>query len=99
MADDIMNYSSCCSRATAIKVDWEDKGLVELLDIDYVLCDGRRVHVKECTNCPEHYMEEEEEGIPGELIQRWIAHYSFWRVMDNAEDYSNGGNSPQGSEE
>ena len=95
MADELINFSSCCSRAERIMVDY--KGLVELLEIDYIMCDGKRVHVKKCNSCQDHYMEDEE-GIEDHVIQTWIAHYEFWRTPNNESD-SDGGSSPPNNKE
>jgi len=58
-----MDFLHCCSYANRILVDYEDRGWVHLLDMDYVECvagDGTKVvHVNNCFLCEEACLHEE----------------------------------------
>ena len=58
-----MNFSHCCQFANRILVDYEDKGWIHLLDMDYIECtlgdNTKVIHINNCFMCEESCVHEE----------------------------------------
>ena len=100
-----MDFSGSCSHCRRIMVDWEDKGLLDLLDMDHVICDlggdGEQIiDIRNCTDCPLAVFVNEEE-VSDEEIKKWIK----WSIIGrfNLDEYSEeditGQYGPENSEE
>lgn len=93
---DVINFSNCCMKARRIMIDYEDKGWIDLLDMDRVMCGEQVIDVRDCHDCPDHAMEHEE-GVSDELVQTWLAHSVFWRMYN--DDNGNGRDSSEDRKE
>lgn len=69
-----IDFSCCCQHARRIIVDWEDKGVLQLLDMDHILCGcGEHpevVDIRNCCDCPEAIMDSDL-GLEDEDIETW----------------------------
>ena len=95
-----MDFSTSCSHCRRLMVDWEDKGLIYLLDMEHVMCsfgdgDGEEiVSIINCIDCPNASVVSEEE-MSDEEMKDWIKwsifgrfNYSEYAKEDADEQYS-----------
>jgi hypothetical protein len=68
MALDI-DFNQCCIKARPIWVDWENRGFIMLLDLDYIICENKIVERYRCINCEDCILEPTDDD---EIIdKRW----------------------------
>jgi hypothetical protein len=93
---DVINFSNCCMKARRIVIDYEDKGWIDLLDMDRVICGEQVIDIRDCRDCPDHTMQSEE-GVGDGLIRTWLDHSVFWRMHN--EDNGHERNRPEDNQE
>lgn len=84
-----MDFSMSCNHCRRIMVDWEDRGILDLLDMDHVICSlggGEQIiDIRNCTNCP-HAELESEDSISEEEMKEWIKWSVFGRFNEVVEE-------------
>ena len=99
-----MDFSISCSHCRRILVDWEDKGLLDLLDMDHVMCglggNGEQItDIRNCTDCPHATIVDGEEMSDVELKEwiRWsiFRRFSFGDTEASSEEQHGAENSEE----
>lgn len=98
---DQVDYSGCCQHGRRVMVDWEDKGVLQLLDMDHIMCGCGQypeiIDIRNCQGCPEAVIEGDLD-MTDEEAETWFR-WSFLGGLGIAEPNSEEQYGLEGSEE